>query len=157
MAVIRQEEDTKRCWVSVSLEPTGHLPFSGSHCLCLAISPYELWGGLSLASTTPFPLFPSLKIPVLVPLGTLKRLKKQHKTDSSTKRNQSFYNNWQKSFSLDCPGFPNFGFSTTKESFIILHPHPKRTTVYSKRNSRSTILEKQDIDKNCEITLLFVI
>lgn len=146
---MRQEEDTKGCWVSLFLEPAGHLPFAGSHCLSPAISPYEPWGGLSLASTTPLPLFPSLKMPVSVSLSILKSLKKTQKWFIH-ERNQSFYN-WRKSFSSHCSCFPNFDFSTTKESFIILHPHPKRTTAYSRRNSRSTLLEKQDIEKTVKL------
>lgn len=101
-----------------------------------------LWGGLSLASTTRLPLFPSLKIPDSVSPGTLKKnLKRQHK------RNQAFYNNnRQKSFSPHYLDFPGFDLSTTEESFIVLYPHPKKTTVYSRRKSRS-VPGNQAIDK----------
>lgn len=127
-----RKEDTKRCQVSLFLKPVGHLPFAGSHWLSLVISPY----GSGWSLTGSYNPTPTISKPQnssgSVPKNTNKNLKRQHK------RNQAFYNNnnRQKSFSSHYLDFPGFDFSTTKESFIILHPHPKRTTVYSRRKSR---------------------
>lgn len=135
---MRQEEGTERCQVSMLLEPTGYLPFAGSPWQSLATSP--LRGDLSLAPATPLLLFPSLKIPVSVSPGTLK---KQHKNNSSTKKTQSFYNNnQQKSFSSHCSGCPGFGFSKTKESFHTTTPLPQENSCLTQKKIQTYTLKK---------------